>query len=113
MIKFYFFIIILSGVIFLGGCSARQVCNSSLHEVNLIQAFNNVKQVLMSEYISSINYIPFETNDSVLIEGITLKLMVIIYLSRRGIYSQLYMFLITMANTLRILEEREEDRENI
>ncbi len=70
MIKFYFFIIILSGVIFLGGCSARQVCNSSLHEVNLIQAFNNVKQVLMSEYISSINYIPFETNDSVLIGGI-------------------------------------------
>ena len=60
-------IIVLLCAILLGGSCSRQVDESAMHCINIEEAVENISEVMLSEYVSSLKYTPLETNDSVLL----------------------------------------------
>ena len=54
----------------LGGCNALQVEETPLHIIDFVEAVNNIKEVKLSNCVSSLKYTPFETTDSALLGNI-------------------------------------------
>ncbi len=70
MIDYIINIITICGILLLGGCSIRQESNSYLHAIDFGKAIENVEDVMLSKYVSSIEYTPLETNPKALLGNI-------------------------------------------
>ena len=54
--------------IILGGCATRQ--DDSIHTIKFSEAFANVDEIMLSEYVSSLEYTPIETHPNALLGNI-------------------------------------------
>ena len=65
----FLIIAILWSALLLGGCSSHQKEVSSLYVLDFTKAYNSIEEAMLSDYVSSIRYVPLETSDSVLIRS--------------------------------------------
>jgi hypothetical protein len=59
--------LIILAIIILGGSCSHRVDESSLHIVDFTEAIDNVEEVMLSKYVSSLRYTPIETPESALL----------------------------------------------